>query len=81
MEKKSVKRKQELSDEVKQAVDDLLNGTGTGSKEEWLQREYIRLMRREASYKRTEKLESESKLKKDMNEKNGKYSEQDRPNK
>jgi len=34
--------------EVQIAVDDILNGTSVDSHTEWLQREYIRLMRREA---------------------------------
>jgi len=55
---RSQKRRAELSDEVKDAVNDILHGTNVGSHTEWLQREYIRLMRREAAYKR----ENESKL-------------------
>lgn len=45
--------------EVQAAVDDILNGTAVNSACEWLQREYIRLMRREARMKQ----ECESKLK------------------
>lgn len=48
------KRSCEVSAEVKAAVDDLLNGTTRNTTEEWLQREYIRLLRREANYKRNE---------------------------
>lgn len=76
-----MKRKDEMSEEVKQAVDDLLNGTGTSSADEWLQREYIRLLRREASYRRNER---ESKLISTTNQlaqpqkENGKHIEQDR---
>ena len=35
-----------MSPEVKEAVDDILNGVTVDSSTEWLQREYLRLMRR-----------------------------------
>ena len=38
-----------MTPEVSVAVDDILNGTSVGSHTEWLQREYIRLMRRECA--------------------------------
>ena len=72
-----MKRKHELSDEVKSAVDDLLNGVTTSTSSEWLQREYIRLMRRECSYKKSE---NESKLKTNGSKVNGEHSEQNRTN-
>ena len=74
---KGIKRKQELSEDVKKAVDDLLNGTSVTSSEEWLQREYIRLMRREAQYRKSE---NESKSKQNTEKTNGEYSDKDRPN-
>ena len=40
-----------LSENVKTAVDDILNGHSVDSHTEWLQREYIRLMRREAAFR------------------------------
>lgn len=46
------------SPEVQAAVDDILNGTSVNTVAEWLQREYVRLMRREARMKQ----ECESKL-------------------
>ena len=81
MNHRRMKRKDEMSEEVKQAVDDLLNGTGTSSADEWLQREYIRLLRREASYRRDER---ESKLNPltdqvaHSQQENGEHLEQDR---
>lgn len=74
---KGIKRKQELSEDVKKAVDDLLNGTSVTSSGEWLQREYIRLLRREAQYR---KFENESKLKQDTDKTNGEHSDKDRSN-
>lgn len=44
-----MKRRAAMSDEVKAAVNDILHGTSVDSSTEWLQREYIRLMRREAA--------------------------------
>ena len=41
-----------LSAEVKAAVDDIMSGTTMDSATEWLQREYARLMHREAQYRR-----------------------------
>ena len=49
-----MKRRQELTPEVQAAVDDLMNGRTTNSTEEWLQRLYIRLLRREAAQKQQE---------------------------
>lgn len=69
-----MKRRNDLRPEVQSAVDDLLNGVTTDSLSEWLQREYIRLMRREAAYKG----QNESKLEKKSNETNGSSSNQDR---
>ena len=69
-------RREPLSEEVKNAVNDILHGTGTGSTQEWLQREYIRLMRREASYKRD--AQNESKLKRKFENNNGEHSESNR---
>ena len=46
------KRRNDMRPEVKEAVQDLLHGVDVNSPHEWLQREYIRLMRREAAYKR-----------------------------
>ena len=43
---------QELRAEVKAAVNDLMTGTPTDSATEWLQREFARLMHREAQYRR-----------------------------
>ena len=42
----------DLRPEVKAAVDDLLNNTATDSVSEWLQREFARLMHREAQYRK-----------------------------
>lgn len=72
---KGIKRKQELTEEVEKAVDDLLNGTAVNSSGEWLQREYIRLMRREAQYRKSE---NESKLPKNTDKKDGEHSDQNR---
>lgn len=48
-----------LAPEVKAAVDDVVNGTSVESSAEWLQREYLRMMHREASLvKRMRELES-----------------------
>ena len=57
------KRRAELSDDVKNAVEDILHGTSVDSHTEWLQREYIRLMKREANKKRESKFQN-----KDVNE-------------
>jgi hypothetical protein len=43
-----------MSEEVQAAVHDILHGTSVDSHTEWLQREYIRLMRREAAAKQNE---------------------------
>jgi hypothetical protein len=69
-------RREPMSEEVRNAVNDLLHGTGTGSAQEWLQREYIRLMRREASYK--QHAQYESKLKRKVENNNGDHSESNR---
>lgn len=60
------KRKNEISPEVQEAVNDLLNGTSVDSAGQWLQREYIRLLRREANFKKAEKIEIESNSKKNV---------------
>ena len=41
-----------MSAEVSAAVDDILNGTSVDSTTDWLQREYVRLMRREFKLKK-----------------------------
>ena len=56
------KRTQRLTPEVQSAVNDILNGTDAGTHTEWLQREYGRLMLREARMRR-EMNHIESKLK------------------
>ena len=65
------KRRNDMRPEVKEAVQDLLHGVEVSSTYEWLQREYIRLMRREAAYKRDatqlNKNEMNSKEKKESN--------------
>ena len=43
-----------MDEETKKAVDDILNGTSTDSVEQWLMREYGRLMEREAKVKKME---------------------------
>lgn len=48
-----------LRPEVQLAVNDILHGTSVDSHTEWLQREYIRMMRREARLVR-EQIESKS---------------------
>ena len=40
-----------MNEEVLKAVNDILHGVTVDTHTEWLQREYIRLMRRELSYK------------------------------
>ena len=50
-----------LSAEVSAAVDDIINGTSVDSSTDWLQREYIRLMRREFKMKK-EMAESKSRV-------------------
>lgn len=52
----SRKKRMEMSPEVKEAVDDLLNGVAVDSSVEWLQREYLRLMRREANRRQNESI-------------------------
>ena len=48
-----------LAPEVKAAVDDIVNGTTVDSTAEWLQREYYRMMQREAELmQRMRELES-----------------------
>ena len=46
------KRKATMSMEVNEAVNDILNGTSVDSHTQWLQREYIRLLRRECNRER-----------------------------
>lgn len=52
------KRRNDMRPEVKEAVQDLLHGVEVSSTYEWLQREYIRIMRREAAYKRNTIIQS-----------------------
>ena len=73
-----MKRRAELTDEVKAAVDDLLNGTDVDSHTAWLQRQYIRLMKRECGREREKKIESNLTEKLDKEEKDGVSTEQDR---
>ena len=49
MQSAGSKRREPLSDEVREAVDDLLHGVSTNTTTEWLLREHTRLMRREAA--------------------------------
>ena len=51
MNSRNVKRRVELRPEVQDAVNDILNGKDVNSGIEWLQREYMKVMRREASVK------------------------------
>ena len=44
-----------LRPEVQDAVNDILNGVSRDSAIEWLQREYIRLMKREANWRSSQK--------------------------
>ena len=53
-----------MSSQVEEAVNDILHGVTVDSSTEWLQREYLRLMRREAKAKQ---LENESKLRNTQN--------------
>ena len=64
-----MKRKTEVTDEVKAAVEDILNGTDVDDHTQWLQRQYIRLMRRECNREREKK--NESKLLEKKTEQNG----------
>ena len=52
----SRKKRMEMSPEVKEAVNDLLNGVAVDSSVEWLQREYLRLMRREGNRRQNESI-------------------------
>ncbi len=54
------RQRETMRPEVAAAVEDILHGTSVNSHTEWLQREYLRLMRREAKWKQSE---HESKLK------------------
>lgn len=44
-----------LRPDVQEAVNDILNGMTKDSSTEWLQREYIRLMKREANWRSAQK--------------------------
>lgn len=66
-----------LSADVGAAVDDIINGTSVNSATDWLQREYIRLMRREFKMKK-ELAESKSKESAAPTENNG-HTEENRP--
>lgn len=61
-----MKRRQQLNPEVKAAVHDILHGTDVNNNTEWLQREYIRLMYREANKLRSEKIQKESNSKQNV---------------
>tara|TARA_B100001741_G_scaffold75654_1_gene61220 strand:+ start:11740 stop:11982 length:243 start_codon:yes stop_codon:yes gene_type:complete len=50
------KKRMDMSPEVKEAVDDILNGVTVNSSTEWVQREYLRLMRREANKRQNESI-------------------------
>lgn len=50
------KKRMEMRPEVKAAVDDILHGVTVNSATEWVQREYLRLMRREASKRQNESI-------------------------
>lgn len=69
-----MKRRNVMSVEVQNAVHDILHGVTVDSHTEWLQREYIRLMRREAAKQK----ENESKSKKNLERNNGHTSVEDR---
>lgn len=56
----SKRRRNAMSSKVETAVNDILHGVTVDSHTEWLQREYLRLMRREA---KTKQMAHESKLK------------------
>tara|TARA_B100000482_G_C12604253_1_gene296509 strand:- start:1382 stop:1633 length:252 start_codon:yes stop_codon:yes gene_type:complete len=81
MSNRNVKRRVELRPEVQEAVNDILNGKNMDSGTEWLQREYMRLMKREAGFKSKEQAlkKNESKLSSENVEKNGEIVKQDRP--
>jgi hypothetical protein len=57
------KKRMEMRPEVKAAVDDILNGVTVNSATEWVQREYLRLMRREASKRQNESILSKNNTK------------------
>ena len=80
MSSRNVKRRVELRPEVQEAVNDILNGKDVNSGTEWLQREYMKLMKREAGLKSKEQAlkKNESKLSTENSEKNGSIIEQDR---
>ena len=67
---KNAKRKKQLSPEVEAAVNDILHGTSTDNHNQWLQREYIRLMRRECNMKSAQPQQrfSENRLEKSVQE-------------
>ena len=69
-----MKRRNVMSVEVQNAVHDILHGVTVDSHTEWLQREYIRLMRREAAKQK----ENKSKSKKNLERNNGHTSVEDR---
>lgn len=75
----SMPKRARLSAEVSAAVHDILHGTSVDSTTEWLQREYIRLMRREFKM-RKELAESKSQVlaARTSAESNG-HSEENRP--
>ena len=57
------KKRMEMRPEVKAAVDEILNGVTVNSATEWVQREYLRLMRREASKRQNESILSKNNTK------------------
>jgi len=80
MNNRNVRRRVDVRPEVQEAVNDILNGKSADSGVEWLQREYIRLMRREAGFRSREQAQKkiESKLSSEKSETNGNSVEQDR---
>lgn len=58
----TAKRKKQLTPEVEAAVNDILHGTSTDNQGQWLQREYIRLMRRECNMKSTQQQQQKETL-------------------
>ena len=60
----SQKKRRNLCPEVESAIHDIMNGTSVDSGVEWLQREYMKLLKREAALKSREQQsqKNESKL-------------------
>lgn len=72
-----MKRTAEVSDEVRAAVEDILNGTHVDDHTQWLQRNYIRLMRRECNEEKEKKKESKL-LEKNFKQQHGAFTDKDR---